>query len=570
MRHKKHIKYRLLALSLAFALSGGSLLLKTVQAAGGSIALSPNSVSLANGATTTVTVVANTNGVAISTADIALTYDASKLQVVSITPVGLTEGANYANNGSGTIQGGAYKSAAPFPVGGTLLSVTFKAKVGTGSAALQLSTAGAYGTEVDNADGSGSLNLPLAGGSVNFTQPACPSGYTGTYPNCVAPPTCPSGYSGTYPNCVAPKAPTGGGTTGGSTSSTGSTTNKGTPPTTGATTTPTGTGSSTGGAATNTPSGGGTTTPPTTQADGSTVATKQVQFTDAVITSTSKVPTQVYIAYGTDNKSLVSQTDVSPLATTHDVSLDSATLTPGQTYYYMVVSKDAQGNVTKSAIQSFTTKGLNLTILVLDANHKPVANKQVTLHSIAYNAKTNAQGQAVFQNVTPGSHELTYATSKTTYTQKLAVTNNIVTASDGTQTAQPQNFSIVYNITQTSHVGTTILVGVLLVLLVVGAAAVLLFPDEVRRRLAASTSKQVTGPALTTQPIAVAQPSVVSDATPAFVSEPVPARADLQPGSVIAPQVTVPVPDAAPSVVPPVQPVTTPPDTQNSDQPNVA
>ncbi len=33
----------------------------------------------------------------------------------------------------------------------------------------------------------------------------CPSGYTGTYPNCVPPPQyCPSGYTGTYPNCVPP------------------------------------------------------------------------------------------------------------------------------------------------------------------------------------------------------------------------------------------------------------------------------------------------------------------------------------------------------------------------------
>jgi hypothetical protein len=33
--------------------------------------------------------------------------------------------------------------------------------------------------------------------------PSCPTGYSGTYPNCVAP-SCPAGYTGTYPNCVAP------------------------------------------------------------------------------------------------------------------------------------------------------------------------------------------------------------------------------------------------------------------------------------------------------------------------------------------------------------------------------
>jgi hypothetical protein len=43
------------------------------------------------------------------------------------------------------------------------------------------------------------------------TTNVCPTGYTGTYPNCVAPSngggptgTCPAGYTGTYPNCIAP------------------------------------------------------------------------------------------------------------------------------------------------------------------------------------------------------------------------------------------------------------------------------------------------------------------------------------------------------------------------------
>jgi hypothetical protein len=38
--------------------------------------------------------------------------------------------------------------------------------------------------------------------------PTCPSGDTGTYPNCVAP-TCPSGDTGTYPDCHAPVCPSG-------------------------------------------------------------------------------------------------------------------------------------------------------------------------------------------------------------------------------------------------------------------------------------------------------------------------------------------------------------------------
>ncbi len=36
----------------------------------------------------------------------------------------------------------------------------------------------------------------------------CPAGYSGSYPNCVAP-VCPVGYSGTYPNCVQTSCPSG-------------------------------------------------------------------------------------------------------------------------------------------------------------------------------------------------------------------------------------------------------------------------------------------------------------------------------------------------------------------------
>ena len=40
--------------------------------------------------------------------------------------------------------------------------------------------------------------------TVNTDPLVCPSGWTGSYPNCVPPQVCPDGWTGTYPNCVAP------------------------------------------------------------------------------------------------------------------------------------------------------------------------------------------------------------------------------------------------------------------------------------------------------------------------------------------------------------------------------
>ena len=50
---------------------------------------------------------------------------------------------------------------------------------------------------------------------VTPVQPVCPTGTTGTYPNCVVPqPVCPTGTTGTYPNCVVPQPVCPTGTTG--------------------------------------------------------------------------------------------------------------------------------------------------------------------------------------------------------------------------------------------------------------------------------------------------------------------------------------------------------------------
>lgn len=74
----------------------------------------------------------------------------------------------------------------------------------------------AAGASIDSAagannDGGGSLAIAFAP-PAQVVIPQCPSGTSGTYPNCVTPtPLCPAGTSGIYPNCVVPtpKCPAG-------------------------------------------------------------------------------------------------------------------------------------------------------------------------------------------------------------------------------------------------------------------------------------------------------------------------------------------------------------------------
>lgn len=591
MKRKTQILLKTLASALAVAILSGLPTLKVAFAAGPSIYISPGSSTFTNGSNSTISVITNTNGISISAVNLALTYDSSKLQVVSVSAANITDGANYADNGSGLIQGGAYKASTPYPSGTiTLMNVTFKAKVGSGSTTLGFTTAGAYGTEVDNSDGSGSINAALVSGTVNFSQPSCPSGYTGTYPNCVAP-TCPAGQTGTPPNCVTPTCPAGqtgtppncktsGGGSGGSTGGTGGSTGSGSG-STGST------GSKSGGSTSTTKSGsgstgstsggsqttGGQTTPPKSNTDP--VVTKQdIEYTKAAITATTTDPTRAYIQYGLSSTELNKQTATTDLGTSHQIALDSADLTPGQRYYYMIVTTDANGKVTKSQTLSFDTKGIDISVRILDSLKHPIANKSVTLHSTPYTVKTDDKGVALFKNVAPGSHDLLYVNGKQTYTKGLTVDNDVVTAPDGSQTAQLQNFSVVYGFTQTSHTGALVGLGTVVVLLALAAVAFFVYPGKNRlASLLAGLRRGSSGPVVDPDKAGMA-PEAVMPGTMVTPVNPVVDVDALQPSQsptsevvdpVLTPQVTTTASEVTPPT--PAPATTTTPDSSTVTQP---
>ena len=71
---------------------------------------------------------------------------------------------------------------------------------------LNISQAEPISAEISwTADGGGEVYV---GPTSQDCQPPCPTGYTGTSPNC-QPPQCPTGDTGTYPNCVQPQCPSG-------------------------------------------------------------------------------------------------------------------------------------------------------------------------------------------------------------------------------------------------------------------------------------------------------------------------------------------------------------------------
>lgn len=159
--------------------------LSHVRAAGASIYFSPASRSVTQGATTTFTVRANTGGASVDTAALTIKYDATKLEFAGVSaassPIS-SPVATYSNSGD-TITG-AYYTTAPISGDIVLATVTFKARVSSGSATVQLSTSGTNGTLI--ASGGSDLGAALEPATVSFaaapTTPA-PSNPTPTPSN---------------------------------------------------------------------------------------------------------------------------------------------------------------------------------------------------------------------------------------------------------------------------------------------------------------------------------------------------------------------------------------------------
>jgi len=456
---QKYIQIPLI--SAVFVAVGGVFFLHGASAATGQIYLTPASPSVQNGSTVALDLRINP-GQAVNNVEATINYDSTKLTFVSIDTTSSAFSNQFAQStstGKITLQRGTdVINGVTVSTDSRVAVITFTAAVGTGSSAVTLSSADAY-------DSSGNLIvMSLGNANVNFTTPAATGGGNGNG----------GGSSGGGSGGGA-----GGGSGGGNSgSSPGGGKGKPIPPSTTTTTNTANTG-----------------TQPT-------VSDQNIQFTQAVITTTTTNPTQVYIRYGTD-KSLSQQTPTSDFATSHQVSLNAVGLVPGQTYYYVIVSKDQAGAVSQTEVQSFTTKGLTVTIGVYDKNHKPIANKTVTLHSTPYTVKTNAKGQATFSNITPGTHHIIYAAGKKSYDEQVAVVNNVRTVGS-TQTAPIQNVSVVYGLTQNSSAKTVGVTVTLLLVLVAGVVAISMLRNKVRL---ASPG----GVPLTNEPVIVGGKSTASE-----------------------------------------------------------
>ncbi len=470
-------KISILTFALAFFAISGLFFVKSALAATGTIYITPASNSVQNGSTLTVSVRVNP-GTTIDSVQGTVTYDASKLQFISVDTSGSafsTELQNSQSSGSVVFARGDF--GAGVSADALIEKISFKALVGSGSGTLGLTGA--------NADAGGTFTNPSStGASVSFTTP---------------PATCPAGQTGTPPNCTTPTPPgggstgggsSGGGSSGGGSSSGGSHSGGGS-----------GSGGSTGGGSTGT---GGNTDKPVCK-----VNNVRAFYTKAEISMSTSKAAQVYIKYGLDPKNLSFNTAPDGTGTSHSAVLDPATLIPGQTYYYVAVSKDASGNTSETTVNKLQTKGLKVTVGVFDVNHKPLRNKTVTLHSTPQTAKTDANGFVTFDNVSPGDHHVVYAAGKKSYDQSVGVVNNVQTTGDS-QSAAAQSFSVVYGFAQSS-LSIPVWVWLCVIVLIFGGVVALAQTGRLGMALQLRR-RQDYGLPLTSQPVVVGGASRPTDA----------------------------------------------------------
>ncbi|MBI4079154.1 MAG: carboxypeptidase regulatory-like domain-containing protein [Candidatus Levybacteria bacterium] len=110
------------------------------------------------------------------------------------------------------------------------------------------------------------------------------------------------------------------------------------------------------------------------------------------------------VEFGLEEKRyFLSQTD-SKLVTDHNIVLESPLFEPGLQIHFRVKSKNASGKESVGKNDILQLIGYKVKVLVLDNNNNPVPNATVLFYSVPRKTVTDSNGEAIFENVSPGKH----------------------------------------------------------------------------------------------------------------------------------------------------------------------
>jgi len=399
---KTNTKYGVLIATLLVALVASvftAVLQTRVMAATGNIYLSPASQTSIVGSNLTVNLRINP-GTAVTVVQATVNFDPAKLQYVSINASNSPFDASVQQTvGGSSIQISRAKlDSAGVSSDSLIASITFKSLVSSGSSGITLSNA--------NAAYNGAYTDPsVTNATVTFSPGTCPTGQTGTPPNCKA--------------AVTPTKPT--------------------------TTTPTTTTPTTPKPTVSTPA----TTPTPTPTPGKQVVsvpkiTKQdVAYTKVVIEVSTEQDVRVMVRYGSSKDNLNIQSPLTEVGKTHSVTLDQG-LSPAMNLFYQVVAQGAQGVTSQTDVQSIQTKGLSVKLALLGENLAPLRNQEVTIQPLGITGRSDGDGFVTFDSLPPGDFTAAVTYDGVEYAQHVGVVSNVETTDAG-QSSAVLGVAVVYS-----------------------------------------------------------------------------------------------------------------------------
>jgi hypothetical protein len=188
------------------------------------------------------------------------------------------------------------------------------------------------------------------------------------------------------------------------------------------------------------------------------IAVSDVTTNSATVTWTSSEPATSEVNYGLNTGYGLAGGDTNHV-TAHKVILNSALLSPGVTYHFIVKSVDPAGNTVSGQDQTFKTKGIPLAVTVINQKKKPVSGAKVTLGDTT--GTTNKDGKVTLSDLPLGK-----LVGTVTYKGKQHVVSTEVNQADP-QATSPQSATFTI---KTSGISLWIIIlPLILILLLIGA-----------------------------------------------------------------------------------------------------
>lgn len=129
-----------------------------------------------------------------------------------------------------------------------------------------------------------------------------------------------------------------------------------------------------------------------------------VSSSSAIISWKTNGEADSLVDYGLEQDKYFLNTSDAKLTLDHNLKLENAFLTAGLKLHFKIKSKDAEGREASSEDQVLQLLGYQVRVKVLDEAGNPVSGIEVWLYSEPAKAITDANGEAVFDNVSPGKH----------------------------------------------------------------------------------------------------------------------------------------------------------------------